>query len=82
MNGDDFVANTNKLDFYNNRVISTLTTVTAGTNHQDFIQTDGSYMRVWNNYFENPPQYVYFGEYFGSQAGSRYSDLEQYFQYH
>ena len=64
-NGDDAIRDIGNCDVYNNRFISRLTTGFAGDNHQDAIQTQGRYIRIFNNYFENLANYMIFYESFG-----------------
>jgi hypothetical protein len=80
-NGDDFMQNTGELDFYNNRIISTLTTGFAGANHQDGIQTDGHNMRIYNNYFENLSNYCIFGEFWGTGGTTGWQIYNNVFNY-
>jgi hypothetical protein len=69
-NGDDGMQNLGAMDIYNNKFISRFTTGFAGANHQDGIQTDGFYFRIWNNYFENLANYTIFGEFWGPDYGT------------
>jgi hypothetical protein len=69
-NGDDGMQNLGAMDIYNNKFISRLTTGFAGANHQDGIQTDGFYFRIWNNYFENLANYTIFGQFWSPGYGT------------
>jgi hypothetical protein len=62
-NGDDAIANIGAIDIHDNNFIPTLTTGFAGGNHQDGIQSDGRYVRIYNNYFQNLANYCIFGEF-------------------
>ena len=70
-NGDDGIQNVGAIDIYNNKFISRLTTDFAGDNHQDAIQTDGTYIRIFSNYFENIANYAIFGEFWGNASDWR-----------
>jgi hypothetical protein len=48
-NGDDGVQHPGSLDFYNNKMISVVTTGFAGANHRT-VSTSKAYVRIWNNY--------------------------------
>lgn len=60
-NGDDFIQNIGACEIYNNVVIARFATDgLAGANHQDFLQTGVSNMRIYNNYWENASNYMLF----------------------
>ena len=60
----------NSLSVYNNYFQAVLTNYTGGQ-HQDGIQTDGRYVKVYNNIFENIGNYAVFFECFGNVSDMR-----------
>lgn len=73
--GCDGIQNINGSDIYNNQFIA----VNIGCNscfpsgqHQDGIQTDGAYQRIYNNTFSDIANYPVFYELFGSSSGPVY----------
>lgn len=55
------------VSFYNNTVV-TLFSSTANGQHQDGIQTSGSYVAIHDNYFENFGNYPIYGDLFGNTS--------------
>jgi hypothetical protein len=55
------------VSFYNNTLV-TLFNSTQNGQHQDGIQTSGSYLAIYDNYFENFGNYPIYGDLFGNSA--------------
>jgi hypothetical protein len=55
------------VSYYNN-VLFWQFTATANGQHADGIQTSGSYVAIYDNYFENAGNYDVYGDFFGSAA--------------
>jgi hypothetical protein len=62
-NGDDGIKWTGSCDIYNNRFVSRLVESYPKGQHQDGIQTDGVFLRTFNNYFENITGYSIYHEF-------------------
>jgi hypothetical protein len=69
-NGNDGIDHVGSIDIYNNKFIGVLTTGSAGGDHQDHIMTDGGFVRIFNNYFENAANYHIFGGFYGTSASN------------
>jgi hypothetical protein len=80
-NGSDGIANTGSIDIYNNRFIGVYKTQVVGNQHMDAIQTDGRYIRIYNNYFENMANYCIYAETFSSSGLREWQIFNNVFNY-
>ena len=55
------------VSFYNN-ILYSIFNSTANGQHLDYIQTSGSYVAIYNNYFENAGNYMVYGDLFGNAS--------------
>ena len=81
-NGDDGIQNIGACDIYNNRFISEFYhTVSSELISRDAIQTDGRYIRIFNNYFENIANYMLYGAFWGDGTKSDWQIFNNVFNY-
>lgn len=66
--GQDALKWVGNVDIYNNTFLSVFNASYTGTQHDDGIQTDGHYVRVYNNYFENFISYPIYNEMYGDTS--------------
>ena len=69
--GDDGFQWTSSASIYNNQFIGVYDAGYPGNQHQDGIQTNGPYLAIYNNYFENMQNYPIYGDGFGSVSHFR-----------
>ena len=69
--GQDALKWCDNIDIYNNTFISTYSASYTGTQHNDGIQTNGNYMRIYNNYYENFISYPIYNEMYGNTTAWR-----------
>ena len=55
-------------DVYNCRIYGVPTSAVTAGDHQDGVQTDGGFLRFWNNHFKNMTNYNLFLNYFGNNT--------------
>lgn len=66
--GFDALKWVSNVDIYNNTLRAVYNANYTGSQHGDGIQASGSYMRIYNNYFENFISYPILNEMYGSSA--------------
>ncbi|TKB74835.1 MAG: hypothetical protein E8D46_04575 [Nitrospira sp.] len=66
--GFDLLKWVGSVDIYNNTFLSVYNPGYTGNQHNDGIQTGASFVRVYNNYFENFNSYPIFNQMFGDTA--------------
>jgi hypothetical protein len=70
--GDDGFKWVGHMDIYNCNIIGVRNSGYSGNQHQDGIQTSVSYMRLYNNYWENMQNYPIYGDIYGTSSMSNW----------